>query len=188
MPVRRPSPGALAALVLAALTLLASSCGTYTVVMTRDDLQRRVEARFPVERDLPLGSLTFSNPVVRLDPGSDRIGLRMDAEAAAIPLAAALIGPVRRGSVELSGGLRYEPATAELFLASPRVESLSIDGIPPRLSEDLKVLLTGLGVDLLGNRPIHKLEGRNLREKAAILALRSVEVRDGRLVATLGPR
>src|SRR5688572_11840867 len=87
------------------LTLAALACKReVTVVVEREEIQKRLAAKFPVHRQLLLGTITFENPNVVLREGSDRIGVELDVKGQ-LPLM-----PPYAGKVQLSGRPAYRPA------------------------------------------------------------------------------
>jgi hypothetical protein len=155
----------------------------YEYRFTAAELQQKLSAQMPVEKTyLFIFQVTLDNVRVNLVEGSDRVNAGIDIklgitlENNPLPL---------MGSIDASGGVRYEPATGELFLTSPRVESLNMFGVPERHLPKVSAALTAALQEYYASRPIYRLEG-SAQAAAARLLLKSVTVEDGELVVRLG--
>ncbi|MEW6430995.1 MAG: DUF1439 domain-containing protein [Myxococcota bacterium] len=155
--------------------LLTSACAARVrVTMTGDQIERELSKSFPVTRSYSVLSVELSEPRVVLQPGGDRIGLRLKATAGVAMLRAT-------GSVTVSGKLRYQQEDSRFFLDEPEVAGLELPGLPetqqPQLLDTINVVVRAV----LPTVPIHKLE-----EGGAKLFLRAVRVEDGQVIAELG--
>ena len=65
-------------LIVCASGLLGCGSATITISVEREQLQERLDARFPAQREAFLSSVTLENPTVILRDGSDRIGVDLD--------------------------------------------------------------------------------------------------------------
>lgn len=162
---------------LAVLFLLLVSTGCAArlrVTMTGEQIERELSKSFPVTRSYSVLSVELSNPKIVLQPGGDRIGLKLNATAS--------VAIVRfTGAVTVSGKLRYEQDSSQFFLDEPAVTSLVLPGLPetqqPQLLDTINVAVKAV----LPTVPIHQLEDGSKK-----MFLRAVRVEDGQVIAELG--
>ena len=121
--------------------------------------------------------LTLSNPVVRLTEGSPRINLSAD-------VLVALGHREMPGQVSFSGVVRYVRYEGDFFLDDIRVDNFSLTGFPPELVQVVKVRGPDALRRTLHGHPIYTLKGQGARAALAKLAVRDVQVVDGKLRVT----
>lgn len=163
---------------MAVLTLAACKTRPVTLTIGRDELQRRVEARFPLEHQVLVTSMILERPRVLLPEGGDRVGLELLVRVRT-PLL-----PEYRGTVGVVGALEYRPEEKAFYLRQPTLERLDIDGL--RTEHTVLVrgpVETAVGT-VLETLPIYRLDGGDLKDLGARHLLRSVTVRDGEVHAT----
>ena len=149
---------------------------------TAAQLTRQLAASFPQRRCLlGMACLDLRNPRVDIRPGDERLFVDVDAVLQAGGQASGT------GSARLAGLPRYDARKGAFFVDHPRLLSLSVPGISPIEERAARgVLNTMLAEDLLSNQPVWVLDDSDPQQALARLALRKVEVRDGRLVLTMG--
>jgi len=162
----------------ALLSSAAADAANLVLTLSRADLQRRVEQLFPIRREDALVSVILSDPRVMLHDGSERIGLRLRIGVTAARSSAT-------GSVGVDGVLRFLSSSGEFYLDDASVEELSVDSVPPLYLDEIRQLADGLVRDLLEERPIYVLSQRRGSQDLLGSELKSVKVRDGRLVVEL---
>jgi hypothetical protein len=151
---------------------------------TQADLQAALSTRLPLERTyLFVVQVTLDNPRVVLVEGSDRVNAGLDIALnirvgdSPIPLA---------GSVDASGGIRYEPNGGQFFLTAPKIERLDLQGIPEKYASRASGALSVALGEYYASHPIYTLNTLNAKQAAAKLTLQSVVVEHQQLVVTLG--
>lgn len=162
-------------LLLVVALLLPACAARLRVTMTAPEIERELSKSFPVSRDLAnVFVVELSDPKVILQPGTDRIGLKLHASAGLSMLRVP-------GSVTVSGKLRYRAEDAQFFLDEPEVISVELPGLPetqqPQLLDTVNVALR----TVLPTVPIHRLESGNAK-----YFLRAVRIEDGQVIAELG--
>jgi hypothetical protein len=168
----------------AAVALLTADCsrdtGTVTVTVSREELQQRVDERFPIEYDRLLARVTLTNPEVILEPGRDHIGLDMDV-AVQVPVSGRMSGGLR-----VQAGLSYRREEKAFYLRDLSIERLQVEGMdgewPAKVVRPIELAAS----KALTVFPVYTLKRRNIRELTAEHVLRSVAVRDGGLHVELG--
>jgi len=129
-----------------------------TFTFTPEELQQRVAEKFPTEQKLGFASVVFSNPVVSLSDSSDRIGK--------------LAGDWR---------VRYESTKGALYLEDVNISKFDIDGMPASTREGILKVAQPVLRGYLQRVPVH-----TFRQRIDHGALKSVLVKDGKLVVTIG--
>ena len=141
-------------------------------------LQQRLDARFPQKNCMmKVACVTLSKPVVTLTEGSPRIGLSADV----------LVSLGHRempGQVTFSGVLRYVRYEGDFFLDDVRVDNFSLTGFPPELVQVVKVRGPDALRRTLQGHPIYTLKGGGPRAELAKLAVRDVQVVNGKVRVT----
>jgi len=150
------------------------------MVFTRDDLQKKIAPKFPLKQKGTLFSVTFSEPVVMLKKGADRLGLQLNLKVAP-PL-----GKKYKGRAEIDGQIEYRPDKGEFFVVNPQVRRLHIDNVPQKYQEPIRDLANQAAVRFLADVPVYKLDQKNFKQSLAKLVLKSVLVEDGELVVEVG--
>lgn len=175
--------------------VLVSGCST-TLRIPRDDLQRDLAKRFPVEADKHVVVVTASDPWLEFPGKPDTLAIRLRLAAITADDRTRLHGATR-----IEGRLEYVAAEHAFYLRDPRVTELHL--LPPRDGGTLARLTRGargaLGlriveraarsalVELLRHRPVYRLDAnRSEKEAKAIRHLRSVRVEDQDLVLEVG--
>ena len=172
-----------AARLRAAAALAAGGCATLaalafpTITLTEADVQRRVVERFPITRAMPLGmTLTLANPVVDLgDPGG-RGGLLADATLA-------LPGGRRyAGQADVSGSVRFDRTQGQFLLDAPRLDALRVPGLPESWAGTARSVANAAVAAAVQSLPLYTLTDEDFAQSYAKRHLKSVQVRDRRLV------
>lgn len=167
----------LAAMLPSAAMLLADPALALTVPIPEKALQARIGEQFPLTRRMPLGiDVELANPVVRLAGQDGRIGLALDA-AVGLPNQAAL-----SGRADVSGLVRFDPAQGRFLLDDPRLESLQVPGVPPSYAALVQATVNAAAASLLRSLPLYTLGTGSFAESYAKRHLKSVRVKDGRLL------
>ena len=178
-----------ASCLLAIGTFVWSAWGQrYEVVLTEQQILEKLNEKLPFTKTyFLLFELEFLNPTLNLEEGSDRIAfgcdiqtkIKLETDSEKIP------GPLR-GSVKLSGLLRYESTAGEFFLDQPRVENIDVAGIPEKWRAKVAAAASKAVAEFLSRSPLYKLKPTDVKKAAARLILRDVKVSDRKLTITLG--
>jgi hypothetical protein len=150
-----------------------------TVEIAPESIQQRLDAKFPVQQPLLFGTVTFDNPKVVLREGSDRLGIELQVKLQ-VPLL-----PAANGSLSASGRPLYRADQKAFYLQGATIDRLDIVGLPPAEAEKLRGPAEIVARAVLDSFPVYELEQRNWKEATAEHTLKSVSVRNGKLLATL---
>jgi len=170
----------LVAAVAAALFFLRGR--DFVVYVTEDQIQVQLAEVFPLERQyLVVLTVRLSDPEVDLVEGSDRMHFSTAVTASVQPL-----GRQGRGTGRISGGIRYDPNTHEIFLQDSRIEDLSVEGVPEQYRDRVREVAQLAVSDRLDRFPLYTLSPEILERLPGPIALRDVRVEDGRLRLAFG--
>ena len=150
------------------------------MVFTREDLQKKVAPQFPLKQKGKLIAVTFSQPLVVLEKGGDRLGLQLDVKVAPA------LGKKYEGRAEVDGEIEYRPDKGEFFVVDPQVRRLHIDDVPQKYQEPIRQLANKAATRFLADVPVYKLDQKNFKQSLAKLVLKSVLVENGELVVEVG--
>jgi hypothetical protein len=155
---------------------------TFAITIPQAKIQESLDAKFPMSKTyLVVFTLEFSNPLVALEEGADRIRAGVDAEATF-----KIGGVTCKGTAVISGKLAYDRETGEFRLKDSKVEKLDIKGIPAQYTGKVDEIATVLAKQYLDKKPVYRLEQTDLKRSLARLLLKEVRVENGALVVTMG--
>jgi hypothetical protein len=141
-------------------------------------LQARLDARFPQKNcTMMVACLTLSAPVVTLTDGSPRIGLGAD-------VLVTLGHREMPGKIVFSGVLRYVRYKGDFYLDDVQIDNFSLTGFPPDLVQVVKVRGPAALRRALEGHPIYTLKADSATSAFAKLAVRDVQVVDGKVRVT----
>ena len=177
------------------LTLvLLAGCGTSTKIsIDRAVLQAAAASYFPLSSD-KLGPprkpvrVTLSDPEVLLEAGANRIGLRIRIVAEPEsngPLPPGKPAEPLTGTVTSHGALSYRPEEGAFYYSQPTIDELRFPQLPPQFEAPVRELTEALLAQYVQTKPIYTLSG-DTKSQAARLVLKSVTVRDGKVLVELG--
>jgi hypothetical protein len=159
-------------------------CKEYVYRFSEAQLQQALSARLPLTKSyLRIFEITLDHPRVALVNGTDRvragrdITLNVHVGEQPVPLG---------GSVDASGGIRYDPRAGQLFLTQPKIEHLDLQGMPQQYTPHVAAALTKALDTYYADHPIYTLRAADAKQLAARLTLKSVAVKEQPLVVTLG--
>jgi Protein of unknown function (DUF1439) len=154
--------------------------GKLTLDFSASQLQERIAPKFPVEKcPLPFTCIKLQNPKARLVAASDRLQLGFDTTVSVAQQ------PVQGASV-VSAKLRFDAAKGEIYLDEPRVESFTLDGVPPAIAALASEHGGRLLAASLQHTPVYTFQNAQM-ERLAKMAITDVKVVDGKLRVVLDP-
>ena len=172
-----------AALALAAVAglLLHFAGKEYVYRFSEAQLQQKLGERLPLTRRfLVFFEVTLSQPRLHLQDGADRVAMGID-----VALGLGNNGPLG-GSIDVSGGVRYDGGLGAFFLTDPVIERVAVQGIPEKYAGKAREALTMALAAYYAERPIYTLNATDARQAAGRLVLRKVGIENRELVVTLG--
>ena len=153
---------------------------SYTMELSRQELQKAVTATMPITRKVFLVLLTVSNPEIILANGDTRLGILFDLTAA-FPF-----GIMLRRSIHVHGSLSYEPEEATFYFADIEIADIRSQHAPHRRHGILKKLAVIAVRKSLSRYPVYRLDDSSLKHKFARGMMKSLHIEDGRIFLVLG--
>ena len=150
------------------------------LVFTRDDLQAKLTKKFPRKEKHPLMAVTFSNPQILLQPGADAMGIRLDIKVAP------RLGKQRKGRVVAEGNIEYRPKDGEFFIVNPRVLAIELENLKQKYQKSVRSVADRIVEQYLSEVAVYRLDQTDFKQKVAKLVLKSVDIKDGKLVVVVG--
>lgn len=161
------------------VALLSTPLGATVLEFAQADLQARVGPQFPLQRNFLGAAITFADPLVSLSETENRIGVELTVSVA---IGENIQG---RGRGMTDGVLVYKPATGQFVLTEPRLRNLKVENIPQEQQARVRETIDWVARNALAEIVVYQLTDKDLREKMAKQMLRSVAVKNGKLVVEL---
>jgi len=153
----------------------------YVYEVPGEEIQSRMEARFPVRKCVLVVCVELSEPFVQLRDGRSRIEFGSNTR-----MEIAFNSKRYDGSARFSGELSYVRSSGAFHLRDSRLESLRVSGIKDKYKQDVDQLAALLVADYLKENAIFSFEDSVLEPVSRWLELKEVDVRDGALRIRLG--
>lgn len=152
---------------------------SYTIEITEDELQSRLAAIMPMERQQYFLTVVLSEPDIDLSVGNNEIGV---SSKVAITAPGGMKGS---GSAKITGSLDYDPETHAFYFRNPNIVSLESEDIPPEMLPQIKDMAQSATSKILSTQPIYTLSGEDLQQKVARTMLKSIKVENRKLLIEL---
>ena len=152
----------------------------YTLEFTESQLQEKISAMMPVTKQTMLATIVVDQAKLGLIEGSDKLAI-------AAKLNATLLGGVKAtGDLKIQGTLSYKASEGAFYLKDPEIVELNINEIPPRFHDQIKQLAQKGLAKKLSTQPVYKLKDDDMKQSLAKSMLKSLQVKNKTLIATLG--
>jgi hypothetical protein len=170
-------------LVIALLLALAIPAAWWAVVtfspeisidLSQQEIQAQLDPRFPAEKCFLGACLELREPQLRFDAGPDRIGFSAG-------FVVTLGKRKMPGTTTFTGKPRYDPARASFYLDDVQVSAFQMSGNAPDFDEVVRVRGPRVMEAILRNVPLYRLSSDGKHGALAKLALRLVQIVDGKL-------
>ena len=154
---------------------------SYTFALKAEDLEKKMTQAFPIKIKKLIFVFKITDPVIILPKGSvDRIGIGMSIKVSIPGLLSA------KGNAVVEGEVDYDPDQGEFFFFDPEIKEMDIHGLPRRYGEEVRGLFEGIIRSTLGDMSIFKFDQDDKKQKIAKRFLKSVKVKDERLMIQVG--
>lgn len=166
-----------------ALSACASLMGPREVDLPLYRLQEALNRKFPFDnRYLELLDIHVANPQLSLQPGTNRLSIALDADAAP-----PFLKQTWKGRFSLSGALRYDAGRNAIMLADPRVENVAFDGVDPTYNRQLAKIGSLIAEQLLRDTPLYTFRSEDLRYGGTSFIPTQIATKANGLVVTFEP-
>ena len=151
----------------------------YSVAVPMSMINSTLAGQFPLKESRSFGTVEMRDPNILGQAGSDKlaIGTGFNITNMFMPNG---IG----GNVSLSSGVRYDPATKNLYLANPMVQDLKFQdfSLAKYLTPNMRNALGLLIAETISKKPIYNIS------KAGMGAglVKGIDVRNGQIFLTFG--
>lgn len=167
-------------LLLMSLLSCDSAQSTYTLEITEQELQEKIQHKMPIQKKKFFVTVTLSDPKVALLLGKDRIDVESNIDAL-LPG-----GVTAKGRGNIEGRVEYLPQSGEFYFVDPQVISLAVDNVAAKHQETIRKVADFAAKSALKRLPVYRFKDNNLKQKLAKAVLKSVHVENGRLLLELG--
>ncbi len=146
-----------------ALICILSSCANSprSVSITETEIQQRMTEHLAVPISfLKIFDMNLTNPVIKLDEGSERLNAQLDTQ-----ISDPLSGESLTGKINISGKLYFDATRNAVMLTESKVENLNIQGmgLDDKYSELFNLLAARLGGEFFNNVPLYTLKPDELK-------------------------
>ena len=156
-------------LLLAGLWLFWTADGGLVIRIEADELQDRLEAQFPIVKDLRLVEVRLTDPVLSPDPESQRVTVRSQLWAES-----KLFRDLEEIAL-MSGSLRYAPDRGEVFLDQVAVVLEAQDEHDDR-RKSIEAAATALAESYFAEHPIYVIDESDMKSRLARAFLTEIDI------------
>lgn len=167
-------------ILLSFLLLSTQNAHAWTVELTEDELQAKINRALPIEKKKLLFKVLVSSMDVELKEGSDRVGLISGMEIRTPHLSTG------KGKAYIDGKLAYNPADGSFYFNDPQVTEVKFENIPDKYHKLVRKIFQRAITRRLAKTPIYKLNENKTKHQIAKTLLKSVKVVDQKLILELG--
>lgn len=147
------------------------------VSISKADIQKMADMKFPIEKNAALVNIRLYSPLVFFK--DDSIGLAMQYSANLL-----LTGI--SGSVSFKCKPVYKPENTSFYMSNFELIDITMDNAGNFIDKDkLMGFISMIINDLFSNTPLYTLKPEDYKQNMARMVLKSVSVRDENLVLTL---
>ena len=144
------------------------------------EIQEKISASMPIEKKKFFISVKISNPKIDLIKETDEIRVFANIEAFAPG------GIEGSGKVTIKGTLDYDPKKGEFYFKKPKIINLVIDKVPKTLLPKIQSIAQTALSKAMAVYPVYKFKDNKLKHQLAKAALKSLKVKNEKLIITLG--
>lgn len=152
---------------------------SYTLKLSESQLQKKVSAMMPIQKNKYYFTVILSNPQIELLEDTNEIGLLTHVEVSGPK------GIKGKGMVKLIGSISYESETNQFFFKNPTIHQLKIASISEKYSLIVQKIIQFIARKMLFTYPVYTLKDDNIKHKFAKSMLRSVSVKNKQLLLKL---
>jgi len=151
----------------------------YSVAIPMEVVSSTLAEQFPIQEKRSMGVVRVSDPVVLGQYGQDKLGI-----GTSFTFSNWMIPKGIGGKLKLASGVRFDPATQNLYLASPMVEELAFMdfSLAKSLTKDMKNAIGLIIAEVVAKVPIYNLK----KLGAGSEFINGIDIRNGQLYLTFG--
>ena len=151
----------------------------YSVAVPMEMINSTLSKQFPLKESRSFGTVEMLDPNILGAAGSDKLSIGTGFNITNMFMPKGI-----SGNLSLSSGVRYDPATKNLYLANPMVQDLKFQdfSLAKYLTNDMRNALGLLIAETISKKPIYNIS------KAGIGSglVKGIDVRNGQIFLTFG--
>ena len=148
----------------------------FTLELTEEELQEKIESKFPLEKKGILLKVILKDPKSYLETDSNKLNLTISVIAGASEKVGA------PGTLQVRGRLEYRPESASIFFTEPEVLSIKIADLSVPKTTYTYSIISGLIEKRLANKAVYRFPEDTLKGKLVRSTLKQIYVKDKTLI------
>lgn len=170
-------------IILLLMLAACSTFGTRTVSISEAEIQTKLAEQLSAPITLlKLFDVQLSNPLVKLEGGTNRMSTQLDANVQNP------FGKAFKGQARISGLPRFDAATNSVVLSEVKIVSLKFDGLDSKYTDVLTALSKAISNDMLQDIPLYTLKPNDLKNGSTTYQPSDFKVSGKQLQVTLTPQ
>ena len=162
------------------LTSQLATAFSYTLEITEQELQEKLSSMMPLEKKKRYYTIVVSDPEIDLIQETNQVGLFANIEAV-------ILGRYTgSGRVQIKGLVSYDADQSAFYFKDPTIVSLKIDKVPEKYNPRIKKIAQHVIGKALEAHPVYSFNDESTKHKLAKSLLKSVQVKNERLMVELG--
>jgi len=151
----------------------------YSIAVPMGMINATLAEQFPVKESRSFGTVEMKDPNILGQQGAEKLSI-----GTAFNVTNMLMPNGIGGSLKLSSGVRFDPATKNLYLADPMVEDLKFQdfSLAKYLTNDMRNALGLLIAETISKKPIYNISKAGMSSGF----VRGIDIRDGQVFLTFG--
>ena len=152
---------------------------SYTTEISESELQSRLTKLMPITKKYFFSELTLFEPNIDLIGGNNQVSL---SGKVILKLTNKLKA---KGNVKIRGQLSYQPESGTFYFKEPMIEELVFDQLPEKYQAKARLIIQTGTVQILNKMPVYQLKDDKLSHAIAKSSLKSLVVKEDRLLVEL---
>ncbi|CAA6807637.1 MAG: Unknown protein [uncultured Sulfurovum sp.] len=151
----------------------------YSVAVPMSMINSTIGEQFPLKESRSFGTVEMLNPNILAQDGSDKLSV-----GTGFNITSMLMPNGIGGTLSLSSGVRFDPATKNLYLANPMVQELKFQdfSLAKYLTEGMRNSLGLLIAETIAKKPIYNISKAGMGSAF----VKGIDVREGQIFLTFG--
>ncbi len=152
----------------------------YTIELSQNQLQEKIDKKFPFIKKKFLIKTIVNNPIVKLQNELNHIRISFDVKI----IATKTIG--FNTSAIVKGILKYKQKEKNFYFNKLEVIELNVKNIPKKFHKGLKKTVEFIATSYLSNFPVYKIKNKGLKLKLVGALLKDIKIQNHILYIKLG--
>lgn len=151
----------------------------YSIAVPMSMINSTLKEQFPLKESRSFGTVEMLNPNVLAQDGTDKLSI-----GTGFNITSMLMPNGIGGSLKLSSGVRFDPATKNLYLANPMVQELKFQdfSLAKYLTAGMRNSLGLLIAETIAKKPIYNISKAGMGSGL----VKGIDVRNGQIFLTFG--